>query len=1321
MSIKSLKIKNNIKNVFTFITLLFFISSCTSSNTIPSTNLESNTSCALPEKNFSIKSAQLDKKPNQGFRIKVLKKNFSQPLEIKTVVKFPIAETIEHQGVKIIPAVIKNVHHKALSLQEVKKQKKALWKELRDKLRAKYKIERMSLRSKQKEERITNRQSYLDLLKVYKKGSPERQEYIDEQIQLREEIINEQLDDRIELKKQYKSEVEELKKLLNPKYQTKSFSTKNDPDCEFDPTCNPFDYANYEGVHDDSTDYDYFDSDNSYSYDSTFVDGQPYNDSTQETQPEITNTDSDYGFGDTVDQVLKKHQFNISSCFFEDVEVQKKGTNLSFNVKGVSQTCDLDSFTFSIKSKEDPASCGQTSESSVTYTRPETHSPIDDLKTVIDIFSLRDNIAQDVIMTVKKTSGQSESFNLGTLNPEQEKEVKFDDVDITNEYTLEKLRAGLNGSNQITLNYLINKYRFTISNKHSDSKFSFVIKDDSGKDVNGFFDEQDMGKTILGSECKNYTNPPSPDGKTGLIFEIDRAKFETGKYHIFLLDSKNRVVRDSQGKIRHKGSFFISNLSASTYATNLAVAENSEEAQVPSDGAFFPRQIITPSIDTQEKELMDVEINNATSTINNSNDSCQSSFIKSTLDKNAPNTYQKYVSSQIIKGEPNKQFEKFNTFSTQACKKIIVGASIDLTNTNRDLNEKIFKQGRDILLSLELEDNNCKLIDRYFFVARVGTKHIVNHVFNSLKDYGKSCKDDVVFVKVKKALLMDEVSKFQRDYIIGLNRIENPQADGQQAKNIFDYFAYVNNSMSTDTEGTKIRLSKCDNSDIPCNPLDYTKGKEKVNTLIQNVNNLTLNNEKAFKLKDSVDLYPINYDFKLEANLQELINSILSYNPFSTQGDNDKFTIPSLDQLAVDSLNNKEEPLFDGMKIKRNNIITDVRNLQYLFNTQYPDPKMISERLNTLSKNSINLSKEITNSSIEYSGKKVTAVSSPRIANILIDTLLMTKDILDVATTLNNLNAQAKDGYSNAIDKAVNVIRKSHSSECLKYASKALLSRVRNYMATYVVDPLQTIVLQIDQKSIWSIKESDLTSLSLASISSLPLTGIAQNQLDKECKEKDDGCSVIDFNNQGSKDYVSDKVIKCRVKYKLVSGRLEERNFIEKNKLVSNLDIINGLRLDTESTTRKKATEKSNSIRVFGFIKVYQKPITTGQYIYLVKGVSGSTQFADELDFAPIPSGKRLFNDLIILPNPGSNVPDPTNDTEVRMFEFLAKKYPETEINADEFTDREPCTSCQNVMSGVESIKSNIHILKPLLFGIYTSGELIPTPRSRNYYSNLID
>ena len=70
--------KFNFQKICTILTLICFISSCTSSSTTPSRNtstseIRTNASCKEPYKSFSVKSL-MPEKANQAFRIKIQKK-----------------------------------------------------------------------------------------------------------------------------------------------------------------------------------------------------------------------------------------------------------------------------------------------------------------------------------------------------------------------------------------------------------------------------------------------------------------------------------------------------------------------------------------------------------------------------------------------------------------------------------------------------------------------------------------------------------------------------------------------------------------------------------------------------------------------------------------------------------------------------------------------------------------------------------------------------------------------------------------------------------------------------------------------------------------------------------------------------------------------------------------------------------------------------------------------------------------------------------------------------------------------------------------------
>ena len=354
---------HTIQKIITFITVISLISSCSVSSNYTTNNPGvTNASCKEPSKSFSIKSVDNIIKPNDNFRINILKKNFDEPVNITSTYKFPLAETVEHQGVKIVPAVIKTIHHKALSPQEAKRKRKELWKQFHDFSKQKYKYEKEVLKNEQKQERIVTRESFHQLLKLYDKNSAERQDFINQQIELRNNIIGDQRDDRKELKERYKQEIEEFKKYLNDTYP-KNFSVKNDPDCNSsDPSC---DYYNIDGLNDESVDFDYADSENSFQYNDTYVDGKPYSFSTQSVEPITTENPADYELGDAVEYAFNKKNIVFDNCTFDNVDVKKQGDKISFQVKASEQGCDFQKMTFRIQGNPDPKSCGQENESKI--------------------------------------------------------------------------------------------------------------------------------------------------------------------------------------------------------------------------------------------------------------------------------------------------------------------------------------------------------------------------------------------------------------------------------------------------------------------------------------------------------------------------------------------------------------------------------------------------------------------------------------------------------------------------------------------------------------------------------------------------------------------------------------------------------------------------------------------------------------------------------------------------------------------------------------------------------------------------------------------
>lgn len=1108
------KTSNLIISLFTFI----FIAGCLPSgnNTTPNptplpvigdydttlsqfTNDTAN-SCNELNKNFSLKNVSDEKKPNENYRIKIIKKSFPEQINISNTYRFPHVFDLKFKGIKIEPAVIKTDFHKALSEHELKQKRQMFWKNWRHYLKEKYKYDRKNLRYDKKEERIVLKEKFIELIKDLPKSSPERISLIEEQIQLRQEIIDEYRDEREQLKNTYKEDIKTLKALLDFIYpkDNKNFSVKA-VDEDFD--------APLSNINSEKTDFYSLNTDKTFKINDTYVNNQPYTDQGAQVTDELFDFEE---INDQDVQTLFSKGINIDGCA-NDVAIQRVGDRITIINKAQNENCNVSEVILDYKVTSDsPESCGQGNNIKMNFGNHKSFS----VTAEIPFDYLGKGTRHEVFITFKTDNGNNAVVKkvgdfipfstkaVTQTDPEQNKTLQIVDMYNSDEL-MKKYNQIIGNTSRINedIKNFVNNYQFGISNPQG-IPYKFYL-----------FGSQ--GNEICSTNCINTS-------KQDNLITFDKTNLKTDNYTIKITDKDGNLIKSKE--------FFVGNYRASTFTSNVSfgnifIFTDNDGFSGTSQFLYQPSNTNANYFDYKviKQPLFNNQGNTSTPSFNeySSSQLCSAAeFISKTFDgNNQPSSdsignldFHKYLFSKIAEEGNLNRFYK-SDISSCPDSSIVVGGILDLTNTNISANKDIYGRNKNSMFYLVVEDEQCRELDRTLFSARAGTKHFVSKRIFPKALFGNFCESKVFYVKIKKAVnITPELIKNIQDG----NNNNNPPS--------IDIFSTVKNTVTKSDlpnqnqdkyQGARGILSRC-KGDLCHRIVDELKKRLEPNTLLLNKINNSFNNIQDIKQGDQIDAFDINFDYRNENDLK---NNVEGSSPLTNS------SIVTIDKNLEQIIKNEQnkflhkegiEKEFSSLQDKVDAYISLLGKLK-----DYYSPKGSIESNQLLDTNAKELekaAKEILDDSQKLKNKfdgrdiipqglnkKFPIKTLPKIISKYNYVTFVIQIFIEQQIFIQeNLNA-GKTAYISTLAVANNVLSKTVTDECVKNASNLFLTRVRRYVTNYIINPLYVLNSIVDNSN--PITDGNyntkVNNLKNKADELKPRADAANTATDNQCKDKD--------------------------------------------------------------------------------------------------------------------------------------------------------------------------------------------------------------------------
>ncbi|MFN8671083.1 MAG: hypothetical protein U0457_03245 [Candidatus Sericytochromatia bacterium] len=832
---------------------------------------ESNQNCSPSvARDYTFRTLALEniKKPNENYRVKILKKNKNSPIIINNKYKFPKVYPTELNGIKIAPAIIKTIHHEPLTDKERKHKRKEFIKNWLEKLKEQYKKDKKELTKEQKEERLISLKEFKEKLNLFKKGSTERDDFISEQIKIREDLIEDQREERKDLKEQYKKDIIEIRILANNIFGIKgsySFSTKLF-DCGSNPACNPFSDSGIVNTADETQSYDTVDSVNSFEMNDTYVNGQNYSDQDQTQKAEIDPSFDGYELTGENVEYLESKGFIGAGCRIDSAKVYKDGDNVVFKVEP-NEDCNLQEMSIEYEVIPNPNSCDNSFK--LSFKNPDNKKFA--ISTNISFNDLGIGSKHKVFLRVVSIDGREERIQIGSDNNTfgtkgYSNFINSSNLSVINEYdndTLSSLSVIMNPETYQKIEKWSKNYKISIkSSITAVLGYRIILGDYTNREIS----ENDLIKYKI---CEAQCIPISASSAdSGTIIEFDKTKLQNGEYTLLIYDMTNSPIDPN---LIHKSfKFTIANPIATNFAIESDIPSRFTEISYKPLYAFgnYSNEYNSSDISNTTISGSIPKLNN-TNSISNPKNNCKFiDFAKSSSIQD----YQKYILQKALGNETPGNTSNLLQLDTKSCKdkNIMVGSVIDLTNSDPIKNEELYNKNIYVSLSLVVENYYCKTLENNQstmdipFYARLGTKHVITKEFIPSLYFGDFCDKEkkVVYVKVKKNVNISKMTEGQVNFT-------------KEAKEL-DIFPKVTNnegqfkgfySPPTNYDGARIVISPC-SATTPCS------GKKDYSSALAKLSNYDKFN--AFK-----NAYAKYYGLSLNQNLSYYENQ----NTFFSEGD----------------------------------------------------------------------------------------------------------------------------------------------------------------------------------------------------------------------------------------------------------------------------------------------------------------------------------------------------------------------------------------------------------------------------------------------------